>query len=109
MRRVLAIIVLVTSTIILPTSQTMSQTPSQCWYNGWVWNCGPGPDLGPLGLLALPIVAVGTVVTGVVALVTLPVRAIIAPPYYPLPPPTYYPPRYYYPPPSGSSYAPQAH
>ena len=108
MRRVLAIAILVTSTIMPPTSQAMSQTPSQCWYNGVVWNCGLGPDLGPLSLLALPVVAVGTAITGVVALVTLPVRAIFAPAYYPPPPPAFYPPRYYYPPPPGSSYAPQA-
>ena len=112
MRRILAVAILVTSTIMSLMSQAMSQatseTPPQCWYNGWRWNCGPGPDLGPLGLLALPFIAVGTAVTGVVALVTLPVRAIFAPPYYPPPPPAYYPPRYYYPPPSGSSYAPAA-
>jgi hypothetical protein len=108
MRRVLAIAILVTSTMIFPASEAVSQTPPQCWYNGVVWNCGLGPDLGPLGLLALPVVAVGTAVTGVVALVTLPVRAIFAPPYYPPPPPAYYPPRYYYPPPPGSSYAPRA-
>jgi hypothetical protein len=103
MRRVLAIVVLVTSAIMLPTSRASAQ----CWYNGWVWNCSP--DLGPLGLLALPVIAVGTAVTGVIALVTLPVRAIVAPPYYPPPPPVYYPPRFYYPPPPGSPSALQAH
>ena len=108
MGRVLAIAILVTSTIMLPTSQALSQTPSQCWYNGWAWNCGPGPDIGPFGLLALPFVAVATAVTGVVSVVTLPVRAILGPPYYPPPHPAYYPPRYYYPPPPGSSYAPPA-
>jgi hypothetical protein len=108
MRRILAIAILVTSTMILPASEAVSQTPAQCWYNGVVWNCGPGPDLGPLSLLALPVVAVGTVVTGVVALVTLPVRAIFAPSYYPPPPPAFYPPRYYYPPPQGYSYPPPA-
>jgi hypothetical protein len=111
MRRVLAIAILVTSTIMLPTfpamSQATPQAPPQCWYNGVVWNCGPGPDLGPLGLLALPFIAVGTAVTGVVALVTLPVQAIVGPVYYPPPPPAYYPPRYYYPPPPGSSSAPR--
>ena len=109
MRRVLAVAILVTCTIMLPTSPAVSQTPPQCWYNGVVYNCGPGPDLGPLGVLALPFIAVGTVVTGVVSLVALPVQAIFAPPYYPPPPPAYYPPRYYYPPPSGSSSAPPAH
>ena len=108
MRRVLAIAILVTSTIMLPASQAMSQAPAQCWYNGWVWNCGSGPDLGPLGLLALPFVAVGTAITGVVALVTLPVRAIVAPPYYPPPSTRLLPAALLLPPPSGSSYAPAA-
>ena len=104
MRRVVAIAILVANTIILP----IHQASAQCSYNGSAWNCPPpGPDLGPLGPLALPFIAVGTVLTGVLTVVTLPLQAIFGPPYYP-PPYPYYPyyaaPPYYRPTPG--SYAP---
>lgn len=105
MRRLVAIAILLASTIALPTAEASAQ----CWYNGSAWNCPPGPDLGPLGPLALPFIAVGTVLTGVLTVVTLPLQAIFGPPYYP-PPYPYYPyyapPPYYRPPPGSSAPAP---
>jgi len=82
MRRLVAIGILVAGAVILP----WSEASAQCWYNGSAWNCPPGPDLGPLGPLALPFIAVGTVLTGVLTVVTLPLQAIFGPPYYPPPP-----------------------
>jgi hypothetical protein len=107
MRRLVAMVILVASTTVLP----ISEASAQCWYNGTAWNCPPGPDLGPLGPLALPFIAVGTVLTGVLTVVTLPLQAIFGPPYYPPPfyyppPPPYYAPPGYYRPPAGSNYAP---
>ena len=101
MRRLVAIAILVASTIVLPTAEASAQ----CWYNGMAWNCPPGADLGPLGPLALPFIAVGTVLTGVLTVVTLPLQAVFGPPYYPPPYPYYAPPPYYRPPPP-VSYAP---
>ena len=105
MGRLLAIAILVASTTMLP----ISEASAQCWYNGTAWTCPPGPDLGPLGPLALPFIAVGTVLTGVLTVVTLPLQAIFGPPYYP-PPYPYYPyyapPPYYRPPPGSSAPAP---
>jgi hypothetical protein len=104
MRRLVAIAILVASTTMLP----ISGASAQCWYNGAAWNCPPGPDLGPLGPLALPFIAVGTVLTGVLTVVTLPLQAIFGPPYYPPPYYPYYAPPVYYRPPAGSNYAPSA-
>jgi hypothetical protein len=105
MRRFVAIAILVASTTMLP----VSEASAQCWYNGTAWNCPPGPDLGPLGPLALPFIAVGAVLTGVLTVVTLPFQAIFGAPYYPPPYYPYYPyyaPPAYYRPPAGSNYAP---
>ena len=83
--RVAAVGLLVTSALVLQPSEASAG----CWHHGWGWGCGPG-------LLALPFVAAGAVVTGAAAIATAPVRAIVGPPYY-APPPAYYPPPGYYP------------
>jgi hypothetical protein len=106
MRRLLTIGILLAGTVILP----WSEASAQCWYNGSTWNCPPpGSDLGPLGPLALPFIAVGAVLTGVLTVVTLPFQAIFGPPYNPPPYYPYYAPPPYYPPPGSYAPSPGSH